>query len=260
MPEHGYGSIDVSSIKLGGVELSSKSEGSKTRCSSSSSIRQLDPEASSKSIWSLSPLPKTFARSGYSDDFHAVAQWFPKLAVFEATSPAIAAASVRTNITASPSSFPITAATKSPSMYPKHLSSEPPASRSPSRRRTDKQLTFRADDVRDFSWFADPKFVEYKATIGDSLSRRAARAKPSRLLGLRCAIMPPFSRHSSKVSSAIFPYPYKNVTVIVPPKDSGGAGGMEYPTLITSFLSPLPAGCAPSKASTPTSSVISGFR
>ncbi len=244
MPEHGYGSIDVSSIKLGGVELSSKA-----KVEDSLLKLKLDTPVGPGSVVEVdlefvTKLPKTFARSGYSDDFHAVAQWFPKLAVFECDKSGDRCGFRAhqyhgfTEFFSDHGSYEVTVDV--PEAFVVGATGIQIAEQKKDGR---KQLTFRADDVRDFSWFADPKFVEYKATIGDSLG-------PVELRVLNRPGLQGFdARHHAAVQSALlegeqryFPYPYKNVTVIVPPKDSGGAGGMEYPTLITSFLSPLPAG------------------
>lgn len=244
MPERGYGAIDVSSIKIGGVELSGKAQ-----VEDSLLHVKLDTPVGPGSVVEVdltfvTKLPKTFARSGYSDDFHAVSQWFPKLAVFECDKSGDRCGFRAhqyhgfTEFFSDHGSYEVTVDV--PEAFVVGATGIQIAEQKKDGR---KQLTFRADDVRDFSWFADPTFVEYKATISDDLG-------PVELRVLNRPGLHGFNaRHFDAVQSALregeqryFSYPYKNVTVIVPPKDSGGAGGMEYPTLITSFLSPLPAG------------------
>lgn len=244
MPEHGYGAIDVSSIKIGGVEQVGKAQ-----IRDSLLTLKLDTPVGPGSVVEVeltfvTKLPRTFARSGYSDDFHAVAQWFPKLAVFECDKSGDRCGFRAhqyhgfTEFFSDHGSYEVTVDV--PDSFVVGATGIQVAQQQQDGR---KQLTFRADDVRDFSWFADPKFVEYKATISDNFGPVELRVLN------RPGLQSLDARHHAAVQSALregeqryFAYPYKNVTVIVPPKDSGGAGGMEYPTIITSFLSPLPSG------------------
>lgn len=244
MPEHGFGAIDLSSLKIGGVELISKAQ-----VIDSVLKLKLDTPVGPGSAIEIefsftTKLPRTFARSGYSDDFHAVTQWFPKIGVFECDKSS-EHCGFRTHqyhgfteFFSDHGSYEVTVDV--PEKFVVGATGIQIAEQKSEGR---KKLTFRADDVRDFAWFADPKFVEYKNRVTDKLGDVEVRVLNRPGLGSLDL------RHFQGVRAAIhegehryFSYPYKNVTVIVPPRDSNGAGGMEYPTLITSFLSPMPDG------------------
>lgn len=244
MPEHGFGAIDVTSIKIGGVEQVGKAQ-----VIDSLLKLQLDTPVGPGSVVEIelgftTKLPKVFARSGYADDFHAVTQWFPKIAVFECAKDG-ATCGFRahqyhgfTEFFSDHGSYEVTVDVPEPFVV--GATGIQVAEQKASGR---KQLTFRADDVRDFAWFADPKFVEHRARASDQLGEVEIRVLN------RPGLASLDERHVNGVRAAIlegehryFSYPYKSVTVIVPPRQGNGAGGMEYPTLITSFLSPLPDG------------------
>lgn len=244
MPEHGFGAIDVSSIKIGGVELIGKAQVLDTLLTV-----KLDTPVGPGSIVEVelaftTKLPKVFARSGYAGDFHAVTQWFPKLAVFECSRDGERCGFHAhqyhgfTEFFSDHGSYEVTV-----DVPEKFVVGATGSQVAETRGQGRKQLTYRADDVRDFAWFADPNFVESKARVQDGLGDVEVRllnqpglssAVPRHFAGVRAALLEGEDRY--------FSYPYKQVTVIVPPRDAGGSGGMEYPQLITSLLSPLPDG------------------
>ena len=244
MPEHGFGAIDVTSLKIGGVELVGKA-----KVLDSLLKLKLDTPVGPGSVVEIelvftTKLPKTFARSGYAGDFNAVTQWFPKIGVFECDKAGehcgFRAHQYHgfTEFFSDHGSYEVTV-----DVPEKFVVGAVGIQIAEERANGRKQLTFRADDVRDFSWFADPNFVEYKERVSDKLGDVEIRVlnrpglgsvNPRHIAGVRAAILEGEHRY--------FSYPYKNVTVIVPSREANGAGGMEYPTLITSFLSPLPDG------------------
>lgn len=244
MPEHGFGAIDVSSIKIGGVELIGKAQ-----VLDSLLTVKLDTPVGPGSVVEVelaftTKLPKVFARSGYAGDFHAVTQWFPKLAVFECSRDGERCGFHAhqyhgfTEFFSEHGSYEVTVDV--PEKFVVGATGTLVAEQGGQGR---KQLTYRADDVRDFAWFADPNFVESKQRVTDELGEVEVRllnqpglssVVPRHFAGVKAAILEGEHRY--------FSYPYKNVTVIVPPKDGNGSGGMEYPQLITSFHSPLPEG------------------
>ncbi|WP_170270320.1 M1 family metallopeptidase [Heliorestis acidaminivorans] len=89
--------------------------------------------------------------------------------------------------------------------------------------------------VHDFAWAADPRFVIYQDTF------KPAQGEP---VIVSLYTRPEKSHLATRQLNAVVgtlrelhnlfgPYPYKTLTVIDPPGDALGAGGMEYPTLIT---------------------------
>lgn len=93
-----------------------------------------------------------------------------------------------------------------------------------------KRVTYRSEFVHDFAWSAWPGFIEKNETIA----------------GTRCRLLyPPGHEHNAELTlrtlRAALPefelrmgsYPYPQLTIVHPPHFASGAGGMEYPTLIT---------------------------
>ncbi len=186
-------------------------------------------------------LPRVVARTGYFGTFHLVAQWFPKIAVLElpgergATAPRWNAHAFHldSEFYADFGSYDVTLTV--PDKYIVGATGVPqgkPVASSPG------MLTHRyvQDDVHDFAWTADtrtaPPLVgtwsgpgsppvtvtvlyppEYKASAAPALqATKDSLAYFSRTLG---------------------PYPYRTVTVVIPPFNAEEAGGMEYPTFFT---------------------------
>lgn len=171
-------------------------------------------------------LPSLLERTGHAGSFHLVAQWFPKLARLEpeghfehfAFHPyaEFYADFGRYDVTLDvPEGFVLGATGLRVS------------ERREKGRRIERYL---AEPVHDFAWAAWDRFVERRTTVHGVAVRllhppghqESARATE---LTLR-ASLPDFSRRYGS-------YPYPNLTVIHPPEGAESAGGMEYPTLIT---------------------------
>ncbi len=172
-------------------------------------------------------LPKIFARTGYVDDFYMVAQWFPKIGVYEqdkgwnchqfhAHSEFFADFGIYDVELTFPKDYIIgaTGGLQSEKILDDSL----------------KVQTWRAEDVIDFAWTASQKFIE-KSYIRNELNVRIL-LQPEHLKYDK--------RHSEALDFAleyfekhVGAYPYKHITVVDPPVAASGAGGMEYPTLIT---------------------------
>ncbi|MFC4811987.1 M1 family metallopeptidase [Paenibacillus sp. GCM10023250] len=186
-------------------------------------------------------LPEVFARMGYSGDFVMAGQWFPKLAVYETAGTRgrttegwnahqyhgnsefysdFGIYSVKINV---PSSYKVAA-----------TGFQARASVVQDGRKT---YQFYADDVHDFGWSASPDFVyseEPYSTEGVPgvriklyLDPLHAKYKDRYLHAAKSAL--------AKYAQWYGAYPYATLSVVVPPKGGNGAGGMEYPTLVTAF-------------------------
>jgi len=89
---------------------------------------------------------------------------------------------------------------------------------------------YHAEDVHDFAWTTSPEFVEFTGRAQDVEIR--VLMQPDRAYqGLR-------HLEAAKTAVEYFQnwygdYPFPNLTVVDPRRGAGGAGGMEYPTLIT---------------------------
>ena len=89
---------------------------------------------------------------------------------------------------------------------------------------------YHAEDVHDFAWTTSPEFVEFKGKA-DNVDIRVLMQPDHAGQGIR---------HVEAAKTAIEHfhdwygvYPFPNLTVVDPRRGAGGAGGMEYPTLIT---------------------------
>ncbi len=179
-------------------------------------------------------LPKLYKRSGYSDNYYFVAQWFPKIGVYESAGMRYATKGqwnchqyhrnsefyadfgvYNVDITV-PQKY-IVGATGS-------LMSEK------KNKKNTKTLTYRAEDVIDFAWTASKKFkvvesqwkgVKIRALMQPEHIKQADRHISSAIVALKF-----FDKNMGK-------YPYPNLTIVDPAYRGGNSGGMEYPTLIT---------------------------
>lgn len=211
-------------------------------------------------------LPKVFARTGYRGDFHLAGQWFPKIGVWETKGFRHAEKSgwnchqfhansefyanfgdYRVEITV-PSNFVVGATGEL-------------VQRTDDARRGVSTFLFVQPSVTDFAWTAQPGFLRLERLFeARRLTTPQEVAAAARLHGIpvqeaelsdvrMIALLQPehaeqADRHFRALAAAIKHfglwygrYPYKTITVVDPPYGAGGAGGMEYPALITAGTS-----------------------
>ena len=217
-----------------------------------------------------SHLPSIVLRTGHYGSFHMVAQWFPKLARLEPdgtwshfpfhrlsefyadygtydvtitapeafvigavgepapvdpAAPAMPAAAPDPAVPAAPSVDPVAAPSADPAL--------PSASAAPSAAPAAPRATHRfvAEDVHDFAFAAWDRFRSLSETTPSGVKitclypegyEAAARVEVDAVkFGL------------GYFGAAFGAYPYRTLTIVHPPWGAGEAGGMEYPTLIT---------------------------
>ncbi|MCG6962912.1 MAG: M1 family metallopeptidase [Acidobacteria bacterium] len=211
-------------------------------------------------------LPKVIARSGWSGEFHLVGQWFPKLGVYEdagvrgRSTPGWNCHQYHANseFYADFGSFTVTVTV--PDHWVVGASGVEQSRRQiESGTSRETQITYRADRVHDFAWTAAPAalmdVVEAEFDPGRDVPAPWL-AEASGLLGLSPAelelppvklrLLIPHSQRfladrtllSARLGIAWYglhygPYPYPQLTIVDPPITAGEAGGMEYPTFIT---------------------------
>ena len=186
-----------------------------------------------------SKLPQIIARTGWREKedgtpFFMVAQWFPKLGVYEVPGQRYVPADAErgqwnthqfhanSEFYADFGTFDVTI--EVPEDYVVGASGVRVGETTGDGTR---RLVYRADDVHDFAWTASPAFLEYTDTW--------------RHVNLRLLLQPEHEaqaqRHfdAAKVALEKFDewvgeYPYTTLTLI---DGLGGSNGMEYPTLIT---------------------------
>jgi hypothetical protein len=271
MPEDGWGYVDIVSMRLAdGTDLTKAYtfEAPDDRNSDDQTVIRVPlpsavpPGASlTLDIEFVSKLPKVFARTGFKDDFYLVAQWFPKLGVYEP-------AGTRGRETGGwnchqfhPNSefyadfgrFEVDFTV--PAAFVVGATGE----RTARRENGDGTVTYTYGqaDVHDFAWTASPDYVEQRhrfSATGDVTReeyRRVAalldRSEDEVRLSDVEVILLLHPRHVSQASRYLDAaklgikwfglwygrYPYKTLTVVDPAPGAGGAGGMEYPTFIT---------------------------
>lgn len=205
-------------------------------------------------------LPRVFARTGYVRDFHLVGQWFPKIGVYEPAGMRghghggwnCHAFHADSEFYADYGRYDVSLAV--PSSFVVGATGKEVARRQEGGRTVHRYVQ---DNVHDFAWTADPRFLvlEFGFEPGRDvppgwsaiaarqlgLSPEAIALKP---VSVRLLLQPDHGRatdryiRSAKEALSFYglwygPYPYETLTIVDPPDDGLGAGGMEYPTFIT---------------------------
>ena len=179
-------------------------------------------------------LPKVLARTGYAGNFFFVGQWFPKVGVYEPKGMrGKPAGGWNCHQFHSTTEFYADYGVYDVSMtVPKGYVLGATGIQRSIVERPDGMLThtYRAEDVHDFAWTCSPDYE----VVEDSWDH----------VKIRLLIQPEHADkqerylQSAKEALAYFDkwlgkYPYSNLTIVDPPLFASGAGGMEYPTLIT---------------------------
>ncbi len=171
-------------------------------------------------------LPHVFMRSGHSAPFFFVAQWFPKLGVFENGRWTCRPYYATTEFFADFGTYDVRLTV--PTDYVVGHTGTNQGERDNGD--GTKTVAVHADDVHDFAWTADPRFRVIEDEIGQVhvrvLMQPGHRAQTDRYLGaLRVAM--------ERYAAWFGPYPYPVLTVVDPGPGGLAASGMEYPMLIT---------------------------
>ncbi len=172
-------------------------------------------------------IPSGVERTGYVDDFYLLGQWFPKLARLKEDGtwvhfPFHAQAEFHANFADYrvemdvPTGFKVGATGALRSL----------ASSVPGRRRYEA----RAREVIDFAWTAWDQFEEETRVFGGVNVRLLA---PPRTTKLRKDILSTIEKGLPFLGKQLGPYPYPQLTVVMPPPKAQSIAGMEYPQFIT---------------------------
>ncbi len=182
-------------------------------------------------------LPQLSARTGYHGDFFMVGQWFPKIGVYES-------ASARGQSSGSWNCHQFHANTEFfadfgvydveitvPDVYTVGATGTIRSERYNGDRT--KTVIYHAEDVHDFAWTASSSFVEVNDTWHHVSIRLLMQPQRAQLVD---RYLVPARRALEYFANHLEPYPYEQLTIVDPPFGGGGAGGMEYPTLITTGM------------------------
>ncbi len=177
-------------------------------------------------------LPRVFARSGYASEFVMAGQWFPKIAVFEGGRGwNCHAYHLNSEFYADFGVYDVKV-----TVPQDHLVGATGVLWKEEAQGAEKSLYFHAEDVHDFAWTASPRYKVFEedwkgVKIRVLMQAGNARQGPRYLAAVRGALEG-FDRLLGK-------YPYPVITVVDPPRGGLGAGGMEYPMLVTAMSHPL---------------------
>jgi hypothetical protein len=272
MSKDGWGYIDVSKLRItGGPDLSGTvhfvhPDDDNADDQTVAAVTLPKPVLPGKSITLdidfVSKMPKVFARSGYHNEFYLVAQWFPKIGVWEKAGDRYATKSgwnchqyhATSEFYADYGEFDVSIT--APSRFVVGATGVQ-QSRSEDASRHETTYRFVQQDVHDFAWTASPLFLRTErqfdparevspaelTSVAKLVGRPEAEValKPVRMILL---IQPEhreqIDRHFRALANALKwfglwygAYPYETITVVDPENGADGAGGMEYPTFIT---------------------------
>lgn len=179
-------------------------------------------------------LPRRLRRTGYFQNYYMVAQWFPKIGVYEAAGQRYAMKGqwnchqfhANTEFYADYGVYDVDIT------LPKEYVVGATGLMVGQKENSDgtKNVTFHAEDVHDFAWTASQSYLDLTEEWNHVKIRvlmqpqRAHQAK--RYFESAKAALEYFDKYVGK-------YPYPNLTIVDPAYGASGAGGMEYPTLIT---------------------------
>ena len=239
---------------------------------------KLDPPAKPDEVVTMvveweARIPRVRRRTGYKDDFLFIAQWFPKLGVYEggigwnchqfhATTEFFSDYGVYDVRLDLPAKYAGKIGASGVQVEPDAVADGRVVARfvapSPADQKT-PDATGKLPLVHDFTWTADPKYVkrdfrfqwsDWSARYADEVDEVAlalGRSKDEirlRDVDVTVLLQPEHAdqdrRHFEATSTSLFfyglwfgGYPYEHITCVDPAWGGGAAGGMEYPTLFT---------------------------
>ncbi|MEM6967298.1 MAG: M1 family metallopeptidase, partial [Bacteroidota bacterium] len=186
-------------------------------------------------------IPKTMIRTGYNKDFYFMAQWYPKVGVYEPAGMRYAEQGAWNchQYHSSGEYYGEFGNYKVAMTVPKNymigssgtMTGEPKVNQDET-----KTWTFVVNDVIDFAWGASPHFVEskmnWKGVDVRLLTYPEHEHYKGRIFSILTTTMDYFEEKFEK-------YPFPSLTVIAPPIHGVFTGGMEYSTLFTTLTNDL---------------------
>jgi len=192
----------------------------------------------------LAKLPRVVDRTGFKDDFHLVAQWFPKIARLESDGRWHAHQfHPHSEFFADYGTYDVSLAV--PGDYVVGATGNLVSERASPEREGWRNHRYLQQGVHDFAWTAWPGFVRKARTFS-----HPGLPEVQTILLLRPETVRFADRYFTALDHALRlfgtwygPYPYRTLTMVDPPWGADDAGAMEYPTFITTgtrVLNPPP--------------------
>ena len=236
-----WGWIQIDSVQVAGTELVGKLQKAKPDDPDETVVELPLPaplEAGKTievSFKFTAQLPEVHARTGYVGEFHLVGQWFPKIGVRVGPPGAerweCQPLHANTEFFADFGTYDV--ALTVPGTYVVAATGVLALVReAPGGTRT---FTYHAEDVHDFAWMADPymEVMSGQAKLEDGTVEVRVVHRPEQKDFARRHLEAAVGS-IERFSAWFVPYPWPILTVIDPPVDAAmTAGGMEYPTLVT---------------------------
>ncbi|MCR8658893.1 M1 family metallopeptidase [Paenibacillus endoradicis] len=186
-------------------------------------------------------LPEVFARMGYYEDFVMAGQWFPKIAAYETVGTR--------NVTKEGwnihqyhgnSEFYSDFAVYSVKVYaPENytVAGTGMQTKVANIGQGRKMVQFYAEDVHDFAFAMSPNFITHESSFSHE---GVPGVKIKLYLDPTHEQLAERYMHAAKSALAYLgknygAYPYSTLSIVVPPSGASGAGGMEYPTFVTTL-------------------------
>jgi hypothetical protein len=188
-----------------------------------------------------SKLPRVLARTGYKGDFYLVAQWFPKIGVLQESGWNCHQFHAWSEFFSDFGDYDVSI--DLPARYKGRIGA--------TGRQVEERVStagdrvvyrFRQAGVHDFAWTADPGYLVLRDRFHEAglhdvdvtllLQPEHSRQAERHFRAVRTAI--------SGYGRVLGAYPYDTLTIVDPPWGARAAGGMEYPTLITTGTSISP--------------------
>jgi len=228
----GGGSIDLRSVRIGGSEPAEREEAETwVRLRPAAPI---PPGATVELAAAFEArLPPVFARTGWDGTFHLVAQWFPKLPVLGADGTwELRERHANAEFHADHADYDVTL--EVPAGWTVGATGREVAPEAGAAPAGAERHRFAIRRTVDFAWAAWDRFLERREEL-DGVAVRwlypaGAEGSRERQRGALAAALPLLRGWFGDL-----PYPF--LTVVLPPAGAEGAGGMEYPSLITTASS-----------------------
>ncbi len=233
---NGWSGIDIQRVAVqGGPELTStlrfiQPDDDNTHDKTVVALRLPEPIAPGETIVLeidfLAKLPSPPLRTGFKEEFFFVGQWFPKVGVYQNGDWNCHQFHANTEFFADFGVYDVRMTVPKENVVGA-TGVEVEVTDNGDNTRTHY---YHAEDVHDFAWTTSPEYVEAKGTVDD--------------VEVRVLLQPDHADQADRHLQAamgsvayfqewIGDYPYPNLTVVDPRRGAQGAGGMEYPTLIT---------------------------